>query len=756
MTMAVCGLLAYTIVLRAQIFQKYDSTGHSAPKNHLVHASDLLWKEEKEVRQYIDTHPEALQSSSLHKAAEFSVGSVKEWYADDLSSSGGPRYKVPSTCKAVGTNCYVFVEDASWTSGRVNQSTVDSVRIYFDSKSPANPSKGIFEMDTAAFGNPPDVDHDPKIIILMMDIKDGYSSINDGYVAGYFYSFNEINPETPGYSTSNFAEIFFLDTNPVNLLTPGGLSDGLSTLAHEFQHMIHFNYDRNELTFINEGCSLLAEVNCGFPIYSQSLFAQEPNHYLLDWRSYDPDFLGFDYSRAARFFVYLRDQVGMGLLRPLVASTLTGTAGIDAALESINADVRFSDIIKNWFIANEVNDRTVDSRYGYIYPDIPKTTGRMCFNPNVVRTIEELQPYASEIVRFKFSTQLRTLFYVTNSNAQVKAVEIGPSAIRIVDVANALSYSDSLYGSTYTEIDFIIMNTDPSYSSLLVYFASGVSKPIELRYDYTEPIGVYNLAANDTVCVTFDAIKGGRLDSVRVALRRNTSIRGGVWEYTGVTRPTPLGNPLALNISANGSSTPSSYPSYPVPWPNWASIDLTSKNISTDVPFAVGFIMDGPYTLTTYNYVMATSGPLGTGPTSFTYSSEPSANWYYYTANTAGNLVVNYLIRAYVSFSATTGVRTTVELNPASFQLGQNYPNPFNPSTSIVYSIPVRGMVTLQVFDILGRSVATLVNTHQEAGTYHTQWNGTSEMGSLVSSGVYFYRLQSGRYSKTERMLFLK
>jgi len=93
---------------------------------------------------------------------------------------------------------------------------------------------------------------------------------------------------------------------------------------------------------------------------------------------------------------------------------------------------------------------------------------------------------------------------------------------------------------------------------------------------------------------------------------------------------------------------------------------------------------------------------------------------------------------------------------PVSYTLKQNFPNPFNPSTNIEYSIPVKGVVKLQIFDILGRLVTTLVNGVQDAGVYRTTWNGKTGNGIGLSSGVYFYRLESGSFSKTERMLLLK
>jgi minor extracellular serine protease Vpr len=117
----------------------------------------------------------------------------------------------------------------------------------------------------------------------------------------------------------------------------------------------------------------------------------------------------------------------------------------------------------------------------------------------------------------------------------------------------------------------------------------------------------------------------------------------------------------------------------------------------------------------------------------------------------------NFRLRSIIT--STSGLFSTVQdltLQPTVYHLYQNYPNPFNPTTTITYAIPVKGTVTLQVFDILGRSVATLVKTSQEAGTYHITWNGATNNGIPASSGVYFYRLVSGSFSKTERMLLLK
>ena len=88
---------------------------------------------------------------------------------------------------------------------------------------------------------------------------------------------------------------------------------------------------------------------------------------------------------------------------------------------------------------------------------------------------------------------------------------------------------------------------------------------------------------------------------------------------------------------------------------------------------------------------------------------------------------------------------------PSEFTLSQNYPNPFNPSTSIEYSVPTNEYVTLKVFDMLGREVATLVNQEMNPGNYKVQFDASN-----LSSGIYFYKISSGTYNKTMKMLLLK
>ncbi|MFC1509224.1 T9SS type A sorting domain-containing protein [Candidatus Omnitrophota bacterium] len=92
---------------------------------------------------------------------------------------------------------------------------------------------------------------------------------------------------------------------------------------------------------------------------------------------------------------------------------------------------------------------------------------------------------------------------------------------------------------------------------------------------------------------------------------------------------------------------------------------------------------------------------------------------------------------------------------PDPFLLHQNYPNPFNPTTTISYELLRPAVVRLDIFNILGNKVSTLVDTYQHAGKYSISWNGRNRGGNEVGSGIYFYRLQAGNTHQTLKMLLL-
>ncbi|MGD1046555.1 MAG: T9SS type A sorting domain-containing protein [Bacteroidota bacterium] len=102
--------------------------------------------------------------------------------------------------------------------------------------------------------------------------------------------------------------------------------------------------------------------------------------------------------------------------------------------------------------------------------------------------------------------------------------------------------------------------------------------------------------------------------------------------------------------------------------------------------------------------------------------------------------------------TTTTGIKENqVNQIPKEFSLSQNYPNPFNPATTISFNLPIKSFVTLKMFDIMGREVATIVSEELSAGSYSRSWNAAN-----ISSGIYFYRIQTGSFTETKKLILLR
>ncbi len=146
----------------------------------------------------------------------------------------------------------------------------------------------------------------------------------------------------------------------------------------------------------------------------------------------------------------------------------------------------------------------------------------------------------------------------------------------------------------------------------------------------------------------------------------------------------------------------------------------------------------------------------GTAPTNRS-SIFDGTRWLNLADPAAGQTTVrNLRLRAVVT--NVSGLVSVEPVNqvPSQFVLEQNYPNPFNPTTTIRYGLPAQGHVRLRVFDIVGREVATLVNGEQPPGVYRIEWDGRNQFGDPVATGVYFYRLESGDFVQTQKMLLLR
>jgi minor extracellular serine protease Vpr len=299
--------------------------------------------------------------------------------------------------------------------------------------------------------------------------------------------------------------------------------------------------------------------------------------------------------------------------------------------------------------------------------------------------------------------------------------------------ANSDAYATSLPNNTwgYGKLDVVEAMAKSLYSG-------GAIARNTISYDGTNSNATFWITGSTKIAVRFSPSVNGTLTGVQLNIT------------TPNNRPIAGNGNLVCQVYSNNSGSPGIAIGTQVNHPlNRLSagtnnyIQMTSAGIT---------ITSG----TEYFIVMSTANATDTV---IVRTENVTTGTHSYTYNGSAWSVQSYNIRMRSIITRASGlnsINAAQQLQPEIFRLGQNYPNPFNPSTQISYNIPKSGLVKLQIFDILGRSVATLVNSEQEAGDHYVVWNGISSNGALASSGVYFYRLESGSFSKTERMLLLK
>lgn len=192
--------------------------------------------------------------------------------------------------------------------------------------------------------------------------------------AGYYSTPDEYNPLVKEYSNGH--EMFFFNADNMDL----GSEETYGTLAHEFQHMIHWNTDRNESSWINEGFSMVAEFLNGYPVYFDYYYVTDPDLNLTDW-SPDPGSNGPHYGQSFLYLAYFLDRFGEEATKAVVNHPENGLASIDRTLADLNVTdpqtgqiITADDVFMDWAATMWLMDKSVgDGRYVYNnYPEAPK------------------------------------------------------------------------------------------------------------------------------------------------------------------------------------------------------------------------------------------------------------------------------------------------------------------------------------------------------------------------------------------------
>lgn len=340
----------------------------------LISNTSLFPGEIETFRQFLrDINTQALQfkNTASHQNIkkqttgwDYKIGDTKIFWSWTLTVMPPEWIETPSTCRAVGKKCYLFVADSEWNVN-INQTDVDTIMLYLEEKTLQSAEYGVIEMDENLFGPIPDeLDNDPKIIVFYSALGSFRGTAFDGYFSGYNQVTEQEAQQMIPAGHSNECEMIYMTCFPLN---PSEIMR-ISVLAHELQHMIHWGQDADEYTWVDEGCAEVAMVHFGLPD-PIILFPNNPNNSLNGWNQKFED-----YVKVMLFFTYLEEHYGAdSLLKEIVAEPANGIVGINNQLQVHSTGKAFSEIFFDWTIANTLDDSKVDKGlYNYELLGLPE------------------------------------------------------------------------------------------------------------------------------------------------------------------------------------------------------------------------------------------------------------------------------------------------------------------------------------------------------------------------------------------------
>jgi len=295
----------------------------------------------------------AYQNSPAHQLLKqtnatrsYNVGDTKTFWRWNLSVMPPSWIQTPATCRAVGEHSYVFVADSEWNL-HINQANIDTILVRLEDNTPNNPAQGAIEMDVSLFGAIPDeLDNDPRLIVFYSALGSFQGTSFDGYFSPY----NQVteaeahlmNP--PGHS--NECEMIYMTCYPLSPIAPVRLS----VLAHELEHLIHWGFDADEDSWLDEGCAELAMVAYGVPD-PISGFNSNPDNNLTAWNQSTAD-----YVKVMLFFTYLQEHYDdTGLISDLIADPANGMSSLEAQIALHYPQLTVNEVLRNWTVANTLD-----------------------------------------------------------------------------------------------------------------------------------------------------------------------------------------------------------------------------------------------------------------------------------------------------------------------------------------------------------------------------------------------------------------
>lgn len=681
-------------------------------------------------RQYLE---EIQKVNRFNKAAK----TARTFWAYNFKDK--KYYTVSATLRKTGNLSQIWVEDDSWNRGYVNQTIVDSV--YFRLEKSTNshsidPNTGIIELDTTLFGQPPNYDGDGIIDFLILDIRDSFDSTQTGspFVAGYFSP--EDQTDSP---VSNKMDLMYLDSYPGIYYQGRQRPDRvMATTAHEFQHLIHYHYDRTEATWVNEGLSELASTYCGYGLDFPGLFLQNTNQNLTGW-----DGQVKDYARVQLWTVYCAEQLNLPFIHELVRRPEHGIDGFNAALQASGINgIRFPDVFRNWVLANRVNNTLINPAYGYRLPEaagLRAAVNRLVYTyPQSVSG--EIEPYAGIYHRFRgqdslivsFQQQAPENYVIVSGGASARVTTLSQtvwqepsftedSSYVLVQVAQSVSASYAYQAMALYSLDYFELAYDDGQPDISLLFGGVAANKFSVPHQNIslEQVKFWNASANNSVRIhVYGTSQGG---------------------LPGNDLTTPIDTVIG-------------------PDNNWALIDLASPlaGLSAGETIFVGVEETNGQNSIGYDDV---NNP---GVSYLRQGSwTPLAN-YQINGNPANGV---WLIRAVFSGLVPSDSLASPPAEQFTIAGAGNFPNPFSAGTGTFVNVilPDPGSLDIAIFNILGQRVAAAAAYPALMGENRINLLRATRFDANQGAGIYLFRIifHNQRTGKEQssgfyKMVFLK
>ncbi|MCF6271503.1 MAG: T9SS type A sorting domain-containing protein [Melioribacteraceae bacterium] len=814
----------------------------------------------------------------LKKIQSDSIGTIASFFTYNFVTKSYNTVNAKLLRK--GTKVQVWIDTTELSNNHASQGVADTLFNSLENKTPSasrDSSKGIVKLNELYFGDPPNKDGDNLTDFLVFDIKDGWNGNTiTTFTKGYF------NPgDQKNITNSNKRDLLYIDSKP-GIFRGGSrnATNPLATLAHEFQHLIHYNYDKKEIPFVNEGLALLASVISGYQLRSPSRYFNSTDVPLLGWDNESSSVLD-DYSRAALFTLYYAEQFGDSVLMKVVKDTLIGEKSFNNVFGTYKSSL--NEIFKNFSIANYINKKSINNKYGYTY----SITGKPNINyliskPNTLIGNIQINNFTAQylkIISLIDTVQIKLIgsdvkgniiaayknnLYLVDSlvneenyklpdfNANIDSVicvVVNENTTKKNYDINISSKDNNIYWTRtkwntsahwrilydgnnrfYMQIDNAIKYTDSTYNEIKhISISSSITSNLFIKNDtlyvgtnygeifYSPDSGTTWNQIPTSAIAGNSAIAGISVDNnfnIYIANHRQNSLfwlskdKGNHWIN--------LDNPNIFNtISKRGYFILTDSLNYVYAFTELNEI-FFSENMGDD-----WILLDDSWDrlnsfakIDSYgNFISRTSGrglfkrnPIGVisslgVPKSWMVQdiafhpskdsvmmiavrynpNYPDKGGGIYSTNNNGkswqkinggledlngisvgidkngNAIASTSTAIHRLKSFVTEVEEKITSTPQKFVLHQNYPNPFNPSTVIKYSIPVETRhgvsphVSLKIYNILGQEVTTLVNKKQTPGRYEVEFDA-----SHLASGIYIYRLVSGEFVSSKKLLLLK